>query len=115
MPDWIGDQMTGAGPEATRVFARNAQIAAIAKGKPIGKIDPKRASRSGPVAKVCAMSAPSPTWLAKASDPAARIRHEGRRCPKADPRWPGCGLLASSSTGRANVLVDPEQVSEAIA
>jgi hypothetical protein len=24
MPDWIGDQMAGVGPEATRVFGRNA-------------------------------------------------------------------------------------------
>jgi hypothetical protein len=30
MPDWIGDQMAGFGPEATRVFGRNAQIPAIA-------------------------------------------------------------------------------------
>jgi hypothetical protein len=30
MPDWIGDQMAGVGPEATRVFDRNAQIAVIA-------------------------------------------------------------------------------------
>ena len=29
MTDWIGDQMAGVGPEATRVFGRNAQIAAI--------------------------------------------------------------------------------------
>jgi hypothetical protein len=29
MPDWIGDQMAGVGPEATRVFDRNAQIAVI--------------------------------------------------------------------------------------
>jgi hypothetical protein len=26
MPDWVGDQMAGVGPEATRVFGRNAQI-----------------------------------------------------------------------------------------
>src|ERR1700689_2080738 len=26
MPDWIGDQIAGVGPEATRVFGRNAQI-----------------------------------------------------------------------------------------
>src|ERR1700733_7054684 len=29
MPDWIGDQMAGVGPEAMRVFGRNAQTAAI--------------------------------------------------------------------------------------
>jgi hypothetical protein len=29
MPDWIGDQMAGVGPEATRVFGRNAQTPAI--------------------------------------------------------------------------------------
>jgi hypothetical protein len=29
MPDWIGDQMAGVGPEATRVFGRNAQTAVI--------------------------------------------------------------------------------------
>ena len=29
MPEWIGDQMAGVGPEATRVFDRNAQIPAI--------------------------------------------------------------------------------------
>ena len=33
MPDWIDDQMAGAGPEATLVFGRNAQIAAIAEGR----------------------------------------------------------------------------------
>ena len=27
MPDWIGEQMAEVGPEATRVFGRNAQIA----------------------------------------------------------------------------------------
>jgi hypothetical protein len=32
MPDWIGDQMPGVRPEATRVFGRNAQIAAIRLG-----------------------------------------------------------------------------------
>jgi hypothetical protein len=42
MPDWIGDQMAGVGPEATRVFGRNAQIAAILgrPGEPV-KFDPK--------------------------------------------------------------------------
>ena len=29
MPDWIGDQMAEVGPEATRVFGRNAQRADI--------------------------------------------------------------------------------------
>ena len=29
MRHWIGDQMAGVGPEATRVFGRNAQIAVI--------------------------------------------------------------------------------------
>ena len=29
MPDWIGDQMAGVGPEATRVFGRNAQIPVV--------------------------------------------------------------------------------------
>jgi hypothetical protein len=29
LPDWIGDQIAGIGPEATRVFGRNAQIAAV--------------------------------------------------------------------------------------
>jgi hypothetical protein len=33
MPDWIGDQMAGAGPEATRVLGRNAQIAATDQGQ----------------------------------------------------------------------------------
>ena len=40
MPDWIGDQTAGVEPEATRVFGRNAQIAAIRQG--LGEIDPKR-------------------------------------------------------------------------
>jgi hypothetical protein len=29
MPDWIGDQMAGVGPEAMRVLGRNAQEAVI--------------------------------------------------------------------------------------
>jgi hypothetical protein len=29
MPDWIGNQMAGVRPEATRVFGRNAQTAVI--------------------------------------------------------------------------------------
>jgi hypothetical protein len=29
MPDWIGDQMAGVGPEAMRVFGRNPQIVVI--------------------------------------------------------------------------------------
>ena len=40
MPDWTSDQMAGVRPEATRVFGRNAQIAAIRQG--LGEIDPKR-------------------------------------------------------------------------
>jgi hypothetical protein len=32
MPDWIGDQIAGVGPEATRVFGRNAQIPVIRLG-----------------------------------------------------------------------------------
>jgi hypothetical protein len=32
MPDWIGDQMAGVGPEATRVFGRNAQEAGGQQG-----------------------------------------------------------------------------------
>jgi hypothetical protein len=29
MPDWIGDQMAGVGPEATRVFGRNVQTPVV--------------------------------------------------------------------------------------
>jgi hypothetical protein len=36
MPDWIGDQMAGVGPEAMRVFGRNAQIAAIPRRGELG-------------------------------------------------------------------------------
>jgi hypothetical protein len=38
LPDWIGDQIAGIGPEATRVFGRNAQIAAIQRTR--GEVGP---------------------------------------------------------------------------
>ena len=37
MTDWIGDQMAGVGPEATRVFGRNAQIPAMSGRRPVVK------------------------------------------------------------------------------
>ena len=89
------------------INGRCAQIAAIGQGQADIPFGPCGQG----LRHECAVA----DMVSKASDPAARIRHEGRCWPKAHPRWPGCGLLASSSTGRANVLVDPEQVSEAIA
>jgi hypothetical protein len=91
----------------TMINGRCAQIAAIGQGQADIPFGPCGQG----LRHECAVA----DMVSKASDPAARIRHEGRCWPKAHPRWPGCGLLASSSTGRANVLVDPEQVSEAIA
>jgi hypothetical protein len=40
MPDWIDDQMARAGPEATLVFGRNAQIAATPATRQVRQIDP---------------------------------------------------------------------------
>jgi hypothetical protein len=37
MPDWIGDQRAGVGPEATWVFGRNAQIAVVSGRRPVVK------------------------------------------------------------------------------
>ena len=41
MPDWIGDQLAGVGPEATQVFGRNAQTAAIPDGVTNGAKRPR--------------------------------------------------------------------------
>ena len=38
MPDWIGDQMAGVGPEATRVFGRNATLNSNSFAEPEGRL-----------------------------------------------------------------------------
>ena len=72
MPDWIGDQMAGVRPEATRVFGRNAQIAVIRRGHPEGAGRKLAAVRG----KTKPIPSSGSTWGSRTASPDSVVHRE---------------------------------------